>query len=56
MKNYYNWQERGRYGTNHKESQVKATDSEMIEIMELAENNFQTAIINILKDFKGKQI
>ena len=54
MKNYYKWQGGGKYGLNQ-ESQVKARDSKMIEIIELVENNFQTTIINILKNFKGKQ-
>ena len=55
MKNYYKWQGGGKYGLKQ-ESQVKARDSEMTEIIELVENNFQTTIINILKIFKGKQI
>ena len=54
MKNY-KWQGGWKYGLNQ-ESQVKARDSEMIEILELVENNFQTTNINILKNFKGKQI
>lgn len=53
MKNYYKWEEGGKYGPHQEESQVKATDPEMTEIMELAKNNFQTAIIlRILKKNK----
>ena len=44
MKNYYKWEEGGKYGPHQEESQVKATDPEMTEILKLID--FKTSIKN----------
>lgn len=54
MKNYYKWKKAGKCDPNQEESQVKETfrNDRNYGIS----GTFEIAIINILKDFKGKQL